>query len=280
MNSWMHNCSLYKSIIALVCHLYHKWRYLWHFYDIWMHFMPYKLSRNSRTVPFRIWWNGLVFSDGTTLWIPDYSHEDLRWSCFYPWSSHLSKNMADYGRFFGNYLFIKISVWYIFNSLKMNLLKLFLIFKLSLCSYRLGRIHTLHLYDPAIFFKRPSVAHLSWKSNVQPNVHKDVMKLPEENRNDQILLADTNIVESENLPSWSQSMGKHLSIQNSFFELAKILDNVKQHIMNDRPLNALWLLQKVKKLNGILLLNFRYHSTAFNKNLSHSCNIFSLSSYK
>ena len=44
----------------------------------------------------------------------------------------------------------------------MNFLKLFLIFKLSLCSYRLGRIHTLHLYDPAIFFKRPSVAHLSW----------------------------------------------------------------------------------------------------------------------
>ena len=44
----------------------------------------------------------------------------------------------------------------------MNFLKLFLIFKLSLCSYRLGRIHTLHLYDPVIFFKRPSVAHLSW----------------------------------------------------------------------------------------------------------------------
>ena len=63
------------------------------------------------------------------------------------------------------------------NIVQRNFLKIFLIFKLSLCSYRLGRIHTLHLYDPAIFFKRPSVAHLSWNlwnDSLKLNVNKHV----------------------------------------------------------------------------------------------------------
>ena len=68
--------------------------------------------------------------------------------------------------------------------------------------------------------------------------------------NDQILSTGTNIAEPKNpeLQKSPYSMlnavndeiaRKHRSILNSFGELAQILDNVKQHIINDGPLNAL-----------------------------------------
>ena len=87
-------------------------------------------------------------------------------------------------------------------------------------------------------------------------------KIPKQNTNDQFYSTKTSFVEPINQPSLTVRNEKQRSILNSFGELAKILDNVKQHIINDRPLNALWLLQK---LNEILFLNFRYHWTAYNK---------------
>ena len=87
-------------------------------------------------------------------------------------------------------------------------------------------------------------------------------KIPKQNTNDQFYSTKTSIVEPNNQSSLTVRNEKQHSILNSFVELAKILDNVKQHIINDRPLNALWLLQK---LNEILFLNFRYHWTAYNK---------------
>ena len=68
--------------------------------------------------------------------------------------------------------------------------------------------------------------------------------------NDQIFSKGTNIAEPKKpgLHKSPYSMldaandeidRKHRSILNSFGELAKILDTVKQYIINDGPLNAL-----------------------------------------
>lgn len=93
-------------------------------------------------------------------------------------------------------------------------------------------------------------------------------KIPKQNTNGQFYSTKTSIVEPNNQSSLTVRNEKQRSILNSFGELAQILDNVKQHIINDRPLNALWLLQK---LNEILFLNFRYHWTAYNKTcLNHT----------
>ena len=159
----------------------------------------------------------------------------------------------------------------------MHILKFFLIFEFGLCSFRLGkislrynltfiltslkslkgRIHTLHLYDPASLYKRPSVAYLSWNSlEKQAEKHnsrkeeissKSKLNRPELAPFKAAILkssdeSDEEIDELVNPQPMKQWRVPTEPKKHSLSELEELLDNVNsymKYIFEDRPLNAL-----------------------------------------
>ena len=127
-------------------------------------------------------------------------------------------------------------------------------FKLSFLKSFKGRIHTLHLYDPASLYKRPSVAYLSWNSlqnkaekhnSIKGEItSKSKLNLPQRAPFKAALLESKNedigeLVNPQPVKQWRVPAE---SKKHSLSELVELLDNVNsymKYIFEDRPLNAL-----------------------------------------
>ena len=109
-----------------------------------------------------------------------------------------------------------------------------------------GRIHTLHLYDPANLFKHPSVAYLSWNS-LRNQAHERFSQIKENeaaspskshfyqtkvepfyaNLSERV---DGESAEMNNSQPMKQRRVEAEKIVDSMIELAELLDNVNDYM--------------------------------------------------